>query len=107
MAGPATQGVRGASLFVRRFEVVVIAGADVGAHATSASGQMSIGSADGNDLVLRDSAVSRHHCTLRTHERGLELRDHGSRNGTFVGDCELARGFVRTGARITIGNTKL
>jgi len=83
----------------------VVAGADAGARATSRGDELSIGTSDGNDLKLTDPAVSRHHCTLRVSERGLELRDHGSRNGTFVADCELVRGFVRSGARVTIGKT--
>ena len=107
MSQPSTQAVRGAAMFVRRFELLVVAGVDAGMRACSDSEQMSVGTAEGNQLRLTDPAVSRHHCTLRTCERGLEVRDHGSRNGTFVGTCEIARGYVRSGARITIGHTTL
>jgi transcriptional regulator with GAF, ATPase, and Fis domain len=100
-----TEAVRGQAYFVRRFEVSVVDGVDAGARATSHREELSIGTSEGNDLRLTDPAVSRHHCALRTHERGLELRDLGSRNGTFLGDAEIARGYVRSGARITIGKT--
>ena len=103
----ATQAVRGQAFFIRRFEVSVVEGADVGAHAVSTADELSIGVSEGNDLRLTDPAVSKHHCALRTHERGLEVRDLESRNGTFVGDCEIARGYVRSGARIRIGQTTL
>ncbi|HUJ61945.1 MAG TPA: sigma 54-interacting transcriptional regulator [Kofleriaceae bacterium] len=102
-----TQGVRDDAMFIRQFEVAVIDGIDLGLVATSDREELSIGTAEGNDLRLSDPAVSRHHCTLRTHERGLELRDHGSRNGTSIGGTEIVRGFVRSGARLAIGRTTL
>nr|HEX4318892.1 sigma 54-interacting transcriptional regulator [Kofleriaceae bacterium] len=100
-----TQAMRGHAFCVRQFEVTVVAGADRGLTATSNGSELSIGTSEGNGLRLADPAVSRHHCALRTSERGLEVRDLGSRNGTHVGDCEVVRAFVRGGARITIGET--
>ena len=38
-------------------------------------------------------------------ERGLELVDLGSRNGTYVGNLEIKSCFVRTGAQIRVGQT--
>jgi two-component system response regulator GlrR len=107
MAGapPPTQTVRGNTIYVRRFQVDVLDGPDRSASAASTSDEVTIGTADGVDLRLIDPAVSRHHCALRATERGLELRDLGSTNGTFIGDVEIVRGFVRTGARIRIGST--
>jgi transcriptional regulator with GAF, ATPase, and Fis domain len=104
---PPTQTVRGNTVYVRRFQVDVIDGPDRGATTASTSDEVTIGTADGVDLRLTDPAVSRHHCALRATERGLELRDLGSTNGTFAGDAEIVRGFVRTGARIRIGTTTL
>jgi len=104
MAGP-TLGVRGQSMFVRQFEVSVVDGVDRGARAVSSSDELSIGTADGNDLKLTDPAVSRHHCALRADPRGLQLVDLGSRNGTFLGDAELISGYIRSGARLRIGKT--
>ena len=81
-------------------------GPDRGRRVASQSDELSIGSARGNDLELTDDlAVSRHHCTLRADERGLLLIDLGSRNGTFVGDVELALGYVQSGSRVRIGQS--
>ena len=51
--------------------------------------------------------MSRHHCALRAGGRGLELRDLGSRNGTFVGELELVSGYVGAGVQIRIGKTMI
>jgi transcriptional regulator with GAF, ATPase, and Fis domain len=104
---PATRTLRGNSLFVRRFQVEVVDGVDRGATVASTTDELTIGTAEGVDLKLSDTAVSRHHCVLRVAERGLELRDLGSTNGTFVGDTELVRGFVSHGARVRVGTTTI
>jgi len=44
----------------------------------------SIGRAEDNDLVIRDTSVSSYHALLRIGEGGgLYLEDRGSTNGTF------------------------
>jgi transcriptional regulator with GAF, ATPase, and Fis domain len=105
--GIPTQSYRGAALFIRRFEVTVLDGPDRGLRASSETEELSIGSSEGNELQLTDVAVSRHHCALRTSDRGLSLRDLGSRNGTFVGDAEIVRCFVQSGARFRVGRSTL
>ena len=108
MSELATQAVRGTTLFVRRFEVLVTAGVDVGKRVASEGEELTIGTAEGNDLRLTDPAASRHHCVLRTHERGLEVRDLASRNATMVGPhVEITRGFLATGARLVLGATTI
>ena len=104
---PATQAIRGQTVFVRRFEAAVVDGPDRGKRAASRSDELVIGTAEGVDLRLSDPSVSRHHCTLRVSERGLELRDLGSTNGTLVGELEVVRGFVHSGARIRLGTTTI
>jgi DNA-binding NtrC family response regulator len=100
-----TVGMRGNAMLVRQFEVSVIDGKDRGTRVVSAGEELSIGSSEGNDLRLTDNGVSRHHCALRAVERGLELVDLGSRNGTFVGNLEITSCFVRTGAQLRVGQT--
>ncbi|HEX3481273.1 MAG TPA: sigma 54-interacting transcriptional regulator [Kofleriaceae bacterium] len=104
---PATKTVRGSQVYVRRFQVDVLDGPDRGARMVSTSDELTIGTAEGVDLRLTDPSVSRHHCTLKVTERGLELRDLGSTNGTYAGDLEVVRGFVRSGARIRAGTSQL
>ena len=103
----ATIAIRGESLRVRQFEVVVTSGPDQGARIRSQSDELSIGSADGNDLKLTDPAVSRHHCALHAEERGLVLLDLGSRNGTYVDDVEIVSGYLKSGVRLRIGHSTL
>ncbi len=106
-SGPvATRAVRGRSVFVRRFQVDVLEGIDRGARGVSTRDELTIGTAEGVDLRLTDPAVSRHHCTLRATERGIELRDLGSTNGTFVADAEIVRCFIPQG-RVRIGQTAI
>src|SRR6476469_4268698 len=100
---PATKTVRGSHVYVRRFQVDVLEGPDRGARIVSASDEITIGTAEGVDLRLTDPSISRHHCALMVTERGLELRDLDSTNGTYVNDVDVVRGFVRTGARIRAG----
>jgi transcriptional regulator with GAF, ATPase, and Fis domain len=104
---PATLAVRGQTVLVRQFEVRVVDGPDRSAHATSQTDELSIGTSAGNDLVLTDPSVSRHHCALRAEARGLRLVDLGSRNGTFVGEVEVVASYVRSGARIRLGQTTI
>ena len=99
--------VRGQTVLVSQFEVSVVDGADRGKRVASNSEELSVGAAEGNDLQLFDPAVSRHHCTLRVDERGLELVDLASRNGTHVGAVEVVRGYVPSGTRIRIGQTTI
>ncbi|HEX4830426.1 MAG TPA: ATP-binding cassette domain-containing protein [Trebonia sp.] len=61
--------------------------AGAGAHPTSViqlpATTLRIGRAAGNDIVLDDLIVSRHHAELRPAGGGYELADLGSHNGTF------------------------
>jgi Sigma-54 interaction domain/Inner membrane component of T3SS, cytoplasmic domain len=102
-----TQHIRGQTLYVRRFEVTVVDGPNRGVRVQSHDDELVIGTADGVDLKLDDPAVSRHHCALRASPRGLELRDLGSTNGTLVGELEVVRGYVKSGARFKLGATTL
>jgi transcriptional regulator with GAF, ATPase, and Fis domain len=101
----ATLTIRGQTLFVRKLEVNVVDGLDQGRRVVSQSDELSIGTADGNDLQLTDPAVSRHHCAFYADERGLLLADLGSRNGTFVNDVEVVSAYVRGGTRVRMGHS--
>ncbi|MFY0571861.1 FHA domain-containing protein [Archangium lansingense] len=51
---------------------------------TLAPREISIGRAAGNDLVLDNELVSRHHCRLVSVEGGALVMDEGSSNGTWI-----------------------
>ena len=69
--------------------------------------RVTVGTAEGNDLVLSDPTVSRYHLELQRTERGVHVRDLESTNGTFVGGVMIERGLARAGSVIRIGHTKL
>jgi pSer/pThr/pTyr-binding forkhead associated (FHA) protein len=58
------------------------------------------------DLVVDDPQVSRRHASVRPAGDGLEVEDHGSRNGTWVNGAR-AEGPTRLapGDRVRIGET--
>jgi ABC-type multidrug transport system ATPase subunit len=70
--------------------------------------RLSVGRAQGNDIVLSDPLVSRHHAELRhLPGRGYELRDLGSLNGTFVNGRRVTGGTaVAEGDLVTIGRQR-
>jgi FHA domain-containing protein len=61
-----------------------------------------------SDLVIEDPEVSRSHAVLRVVDGGLEVRDLGSANGTFV-DGRRVHGSVRVTAdvQVRVGMTEL
>jgi len=63
-----------------------------------------IGRADGNDIVLEDLSVSRHHAELRkTAGGGYEIVDLGSHNGTYLGGRRITSAAVTESDVIGIG----
>jgi RsiW-degrading membrane proteinase PrsW (M82 family) len=67
-----------------------------------------IGRMEGNDVVLTDPLVSRHHAVIRWTPSGYEIEDLGSANGTIVsGQRVQGRVFLTPGQTIQIGTTHL
>jgi ABC-type multidrug transport system ATPase subunit/ABC-type multidrug transport system permease subunit len=65
-----------------------------------------IGRDAGNDLVIDDLVVSRHHAELRASADGTyEIVDLGSHNGTFLNGQPVARGPVGPGDIVGIGHS--
>ncbi|HHH29834.1 MAG TPA: FHA domain-containing protein [Polyangiaceae bacterium] len=98
---------------LRRFVAVptlgveVVEGPDQGRVVTVDHEILSVGTADRNDLVVSDHAVSRYHLELVRLDRGVRVVDLGSTNGTFVANVQLERGVVQPGSVLTIGQTRL
>jgi DNA-binding NtrC family response regulator len=87
--------------------VEVVEGPDAGAARRASGDRVSVGSAEGNDLVLRDPTVSRYHLDVVRDPRGFLLVDHGSTNGTRLGAVLVDRAVVPSGTRLQIGGTVL
>lgn len=64
-----------------------------------------LGRDPGNDIVLRDPKVSRHHGEI-VFERGFfVLHDLASANGTYVNGKRIRVAPLTHGARVRVGNT--
>jgi DNA-binding NtrC family response regulator len=70
---------------------------------------LTIGSAEGNDLVIDDPGVSRFHVELEAAGDGVRVTDCGSTNGTRVGAVRLRAATVTVSppVRMTLGTTEL
>ena len=73
----------------------------------SSAFEFSVGTAPGNDLVLTDGTVSRHHCAIIATPDGFLLRDLQSTNGTILGEHRIQSAFLRPLAVIRVGRTAM
>jgi len=86
--------VRDGPLGGRRFEVQ--------------SGEVSIGRESTDVLLEDDSEVSRNHAVVRASDRGVEVEDLGSTNGTFVNERRISGPTsLSTGDIVRVGQTRL
>lgn len=73
----------------------------------SGPGPWTIGRSEGCRLVIGHSTVSRRHAVLRRTEQGLEVRDLGSTNGTWVNGWRVDRATVGPRDRLRIGEVRV
>lgn len=93
---------------VRRFAVVVSEGPDGGVRlVASEGGPVVVGTAEGADLRLKDTAVSRFHCELSLRAGGVLVRDLGSKNGVSVAGVTLKEAIVPFGTALQIGRNRV
>ena len=95
------------ALKIRRWVVRVLNGPQSGTSITLERGSLLVGSAASNDLVLDDPCVSRAHLEVRLLERGLQVRDLGSSNGTFQQDTRIKESVLEGPAVLRMGSTEL
>jgi DNA-binding NtrC family response regulator len=88
---------------VASLAVEVIDGPNRGQKASGES--LTLGSAQGNALLLTDPTVSRFHLELTRRDDGILAIDPGSTNGTFVGGARIERAVLPIGAIVRIGDT--
>ncbi|MDI1481871.1 sigma 54-interacting transcriptional regulator [Polyangium sp. y55x31] len=99
--------VRPRECAIGRFRLQVTAGPNRGVERVSDGAELSVGTAAGNDLVLTDGAVSRHHCVITVTDRGFLVRDLGSRNGTRVAGFRVEGAYLGPGAVLGVGKSTL
>ena len=89
---------------VRAVAAEIVSGPDAGKQHAGAD-QLTIGTADGNDLVVADRTVSGFHLRASRTDAGILVEDRRSTNGIFVGDLRLERAVVPPGTEIVLGET--
>ena len=66
-----------------------------------------LGSVQGNDLVIPDTSVSRKHVGIRRVEGGYEVADFGSTNGIYVNGERTPKKKLTVGDVIRVGNIEM
>ncbi len=92
---------------VRRATLTALEGPDAGKTWPVDRDCVAIGSFDGGDIALTDSAVSRRHAEIVRTPDGTVLRDLGSTNGTWVGAMKVREVFLAPDTSFRIGRTAL
>jgi DNA-binding NtrC family response regulator len=94
---------------LKTIRVEVLAGVDKGRRFVANAESLTVGSAEGNDLVLGDPTVSRYHLELTRVADRIKLADLGSTNGTTIATALLrdTSVLVTPGTVLGIGDTLL
>jgi transcriptional regulator with PAS, ATPase and Fis domain len=92
---------------VRKFRLRVIEGADAGKTYDSTGQRVVIGTHPSANVVLKDPTVSRFHCEVSLAEGRPTVKDLGSKNDTQVNGVSVERAYLKTGAVLSLGTTRL
>ena len=109
MADEGTVPIQTQKSAVRAIVLEIQSGPDAGRVSESTDEKVTIGSADGNDVVLHDPTVSRFHLELRRGGGRIQVSDLGSTNGTRIGPVLLSSTSVTVdaGSVIELGATRI
>jgi DNA-binding NtrC family response regulator len=89
----------------RRFRLRAVDGPDRGTARVADGSEMTIGTAPGNDFVVTDPTVSRHHGLIQATPQGFLLRDLDSTNGCTLAGYRVGWAYLKSGAVIGMGAT--
>ena len=90
-----------------KLRLVVVAGPDRGKELVIDAGTYTVGKANTCDLVLTDGAVSRKHLEVIVLADGVQVKDLGSTNGSYVHGARFDQIMATAGTGITVGHTEL
>ena len=85
--------------------LVIIHGENIGHKYDLDVKVLTIGRSRDNDICVNQRSVSRNHVEIHVDERGCQLRDLRSTNGTLVNDQAVGNVYLRDGDRIKVGST--
>jgi len=88
-------------------KLTCMAGAYAGQEFFLTEDVTTIGSIDGNTIVIQDAGVSKRHAGVKIEEMRFELADFGSTNGTYVNGSKITKQFLRDQDKIKIGECEL
>ena len=88
-------------------KLTVTKGSYAGAEFFLTEDVTTIGSLDGNTIVLEEAGVSKRHAGIKIEDMRFELADFGSTNGTYVNGSKLTKQFLRDGDTIKIGECEM
>jgi DNA-binding NtrC family response regulator len=92
---------------IRTLCVQVLEGPDAGLVYRAREDKLTIGTAEGNDVVLADDSVSRYHVELSRGRTGVRIADCGSTNGTLIHGVHVVIGEAPAGTVLQLGRTRL
>jgi transcriptional regulator with PAS, ATPase and Fis domain len=104
---PTLTALRSDALELPALRVIVVPPKGRAVEATLAVAPLVLGASLDCDLVVHDPRVSRRHCELSLTERGVVLRDLGSKNGTFIGEVQIIEALLAPSAKAAIGGTSI
>ena len=84
-----------------KLRLVVVAGPDRGKELLLEQGTYTVGKSPQCDLVLSDGAVSRKHLEFAVVGEGIQVRDLGSTNGSYIHGSKFEQILANAGAGIT------
>ncbi|HEU4404579.1 MAG TPA: sigma 54-interacting transcriptional regulator [Polyangiaceae bacterium] len=102
-----TSSDRGRSLRLPSLRAVVTLADGRALEAELGLSPLVVGTGDDCDLVVPDARVSRRHCELRVTERGVLLRDLGSKNGTLLRGASIVEAWLPPSVAVTLGGSEL
>ncbi len=97
----------GAQLTLPGIKLTVIEGPDRGKEAIARRGSLKVGTAEDNDLIVGDDAVSRRHFEVRLRGDEVRVVDLSSTNGTWIDGIKIIEAILSPGSLIRAGSTAI
>jgi DNA-binding NtrC family response regulator len=87
------------------FSIEVCEGPQKGLKKVCDSGALTVGSGPLVDVRIADPSVSRFHCELEVIDERVRIRDHGSKNGTWISGVPVDSAWLLDGAVVHVGRS--